>query len=106
VKDNKFYYYDEDNDLLEYIQTDDNYVAKYVNPFLTLLFPAGIKEYTIDKIIGFQLNGLNFLIEKSKECEKALISVDIEKICDMLEKCGAKISTNKNGNKVIGWNKD
>jgi hypothetical protein len=63
----KFYYYDEENDFLEYIDGSEDFFAKWINPHLTLLFPHDCTELIPKNIIGFNVMGLQYLIKNAKE---------------------------------------
>jgi len=67
VKEKKFYYYDEDNDLIEYSESDKSTFACWVNPYLTLMFPHGCEELTPKNAVGFQINGMKHMLHKAEE---------------------------------------
>ncbi len=66
----KFYYYDEDNDLTEYIEGSKGSVASWINPYLTLLFPHDCTELVPKNIIGFRIHEMRHLLRKAEEQSK------------------------------------
>ena len=63
MKTDRFYYYDEENDLTEYVEGREDTYAVWVNPHLTLLFSLENSE----KPVGFQLNGMKHILHKAEE---------------------------------------
>ena len=86
MKGNRLYYYDEKNDLLEFQQGNEDTFAKWVNPYLTLIFPHDCKDLIPENIVGFQLNGLKYLISKAKEQAAEPIPKKVEELMDGLLK--------------------
>jgi len=66
-KAKKFYYYDKDNDIIEYIEGNEDFFACWVNPHLTLLFPHDCTELISKNIIGFQINEMRHIIQRAGE---------------------------------------
>jgi hypothetical protein len=106
MKSKKYYYHDEENDLLEYIDgTEDGVVASWVNPYLTLFFPHGCDELIPKNIVGFQINGLRRMMHKAEE--QAAIPLTPKQqgqIDKMLTEMGWGPSINENGEEV--WAKE
>ena len=78
----KIYYYDEKNDLTEYIEGSPDIpmtVAHWVNPYLTLLFDIECEECTIDNIVGFQINEIRHLFHKAEEQASIPLTPEQEK---------------------------
>lgn len=67
MKKDKYYYHDENNDLLEYHEENEGTFAHWVNPHLTLHFPHGCKELIPKNIVGFQINELTYMLHKAEE---------------------------------------
>lgn len=105
MKQNKFYYYDEKNDLTEYLEGNECTTARWVNPYLTLMFPMGCTELTPDNIIGFQLNEMKHLLNKAEEQASTPLTAEQEKQFEEgLMELGWKYSIDKNGDRI--WNKE
>lgn len=69
MKPKKSYYYDEKNDLLEYLKDGGKgTVGVWAhNPYLVLMFSHDCTEFIPKNIVGFQLQGLKHLIKRAKE---------------------------------------
>jgi hypothetical protein len=101
VKQNKFYYYDEKNDLVEYLESDESVFAVWVNPYLTLMFPHGCAELNPKNAIGFQINGMKHLLSKAKEQADAPLTEEQEKRMEkVFTESGWKSSVNEDGEKI------
>ena len=66
VDKEKFYYYDEKHDLIEYLEGKEDYYAHWVNPYLTLLLKR-FHTPSLNDIIGFQILGIKHFFKKTEE---------------------------------------
>ncbi len=66
-KKKKFYYNDEENDFIEYIEGSEGFFASWVNPHLTLYFSHSCTELIPKNIMGFEINGIQYILKKAKE---------------------------------------
>lgn len=88
MKQDKFYYYDDENDLTEYSESNKSAFAVWVNPYLTLMFPHGCTELIPKNAVGFQLNEMKHFLRKAEEQasvplapeQEAKMAAEIEKI--------------------------
>ncbi len=92
MKEDKFYYYDEKNDLLEYIEGNECTFAQWVNPYLTLFFPHDCTECTAKNAVGFQILGMKRIMYKAEEqASVPLTSAQEEQIERMFIESGWKV---------------
>ena len=101
---NKFYYYDEKNDLAEYLERDEDTIAVWINPYLTLLFPRD-KDLALKNVIGFQIQGMNILLENAeKQSATPLTENQKKQIEKLFMEGGWKYSIGNDGDKI--WSKE
>lgn len=102
---NNMFYYDEENDLMEYMDAGaETPVHSWVNNYLSLMFPIDCKDFVPKNIIGFQINGMKYMIKKAQEqMEEALTPEEIEKLSELLKKCGCIVSVNADGKRICNW---
>ena len=104
MKKDKFYYYDEENDLTEYADGNESTFAVWVNPYLTLMFPMDCTELNPKNIVGFQLNGIKHIFRKAEEQAAIPLTLEQEKhIEKVFAESGWKSSVNEDGEKI--WSK-
>ena len=100
-KKKKFYYYDKENDFLEYIEGSEGFFASWVNPHLTLLFPHGCTDLISKNIVGFLVNGIQYIIKKAEEQTSLPLTLEQEEeMHKTMKEMGFKINKeeDKNGN--------
>ena len=104
MKENKFYYYDEENDLTEYVEGDKSTFAVCVNRYLTLIFPHGCTDLTPKNAVGFQINGMRHILHKAEEQASIPLTEEQEKqMEEVFTESGWKSSVNEDGEKI--WSK-
>lgn len=104
MKENKFYYYDDKNDLTEYAEGNESTFAVWVNQYLTLMFPHGCTELIPKNAVGFQLNGMKHLLSKAEEQAGIPLTSEQEKhMEEVFTELGWKYSVNEDGEKI--WSK-
>lgn len=104
MKKNKFYYYDEKNDLLEYMESDKCAVAQWINPYLTLFFPHDCTDCVAKNAIGFQIEGMKHIIHKAEEQASVPLTAEQEaQIEKMFIESGWKVVDDDNEEKK--WTK-
>jgi hypothetical protein len=86
ILSSKWYHYDKKNDVYEYMEDysedKDTDYRKVINKYLTLWYSK-----TNDKVVGFEINGLQELLDKSEEQKNIpLTPEEQERFDDLLEK--------------------
>jgi len=77
----KFYYNDEEHDLIEYKEGKEDHYAHWVNPYLTLLLKR-FHTPSLSDIIGFQILGIKHFFKKAEEQKNIPLTKEEE---DLLE---------------------
>ncbi len=111
MKKNKFYYYDEKNDLIEYTKGNESTFAVWVNPYLTLLFPIDCTELIPNNIVGFQINEMKHILHKAEEQASVPLNPEQERhMTELFTESGWTNSVNENGDTIwtkdLDWNKN
>ncbi len=74
-------YHDKQHDFLEYINTEEMVVHKWINNHLSLMYHQGDDDE--EKIVGFKISGLNYLIKRAEEQSKIKLTPKQDK--EMIE---------------------
>lgn len=101
MKNDKSYYYDEENDLFKYIEGDEGNFSHWVNPYLTLMFPHGCKDLTPKNIIGFEINEMRHMLHKAEEQASIPLTPEQEgHMKKVFKKLGWEYSVDVDGNRI------
>ena len=105
MKKDKFYYYDEKNDLIEYQKGNEDTFAVWVNPYLTLMFPIDCTELIAKNAVGFQINEMKHILHKAEEQASVPLNPEQERhMAELFTESGWTNSVDKDGDKI--WTKD